>query len=163
MPTSCFTRLIGVPERSYRRWQQPQRQGRPVKGPWPAPAQDRIEPVAVEYADRFPAWAYRKVAMLMRVDGYHAPDSTVLRALKRTGRVLPVGLPGRAAAACRGPTSGVRGGADWPESSLAARLHGVRDPPHEGIGMHRPLEVHLEAINDNQTIKSNEPETLPTP
>ena len=35
--------------------------------------------------------------------------------------------------------------------------------PHEGIGMHRPLEVHLEAINDNQTIKSNEPETLPTP
>ena len=90
MPTSCFTRLIGVPERSYRRWQQPQRQGRPVKGPWPAPAQDRIEPVAVEYADRFPAWAHRKVAMLMRVDGYHAPDSTVLRALKRTGRVLPV-------------------------------------------------------------------------
>jgi putative transposase len=28
--------------------------------------------------------------MLMRVDGYQAPDSTVLRALKRTGRVLPV-------------------------------------------------------------------------
>jgi putative transposase len=29
--------------------------------------------------------------MLMRVDGHHGPDSTVLRALKRTGRVLPVG------------------------------------------------------------------------
>ena len=28
--------------------------------------------------------------MLMRVDGHHAPDSTVLRALRRSGRVLPV-------------------------------------------------------------------------
>ena len=61
-----------------------------MKGPWPAPSADRVEPVAVEYADRFGAWAHRKVAMLMRVDGHHAPDSTVLRALKRTGRVLPV-------------------------------------------------------------------------
>ncbi len=90
MPTSRFVRLIGVPERSYRRWQQRQRQGRPVKGPWPAPAQDRVEPVAIAYADRFPAWGHRKIAMLMRIDGHHAPDSTVLRALKRTGRVLPV-------------------------------------------------------------------------
>src|SRR5947208_10233028 len=28
--------------------------------------------------------------MLMRVDGHHAPDSTVLRALRRSGRVQPV-------------------------------------------------------------------------
>ena len=90
MPTARFTKLIGVPERSYRRWQSRQRQGRPVKGPWPAPAADRAEPVAIAYADRFPAWGHRKVAMLMRVDGHRAPDSTVLRALKRTGRVLPV-------------------------------------------------------------------------
>lgn len=90
MPTSRFTRLIGVPERSYRRWQQRQRDGRPVKGPWPAPARDRVEPAAIAYADRFPAWGHRKLAMLMRVDGQHAPDSTVLRALRRTGRVLPV-------------------------------------------------------------------------
>jgi len=47
MPTVRFTRLLGVPERSYRRWQQRQRQGRPVKGPWPAPAADRIEPTAI--------------------------------------------------------------------------------------------------------------------
>ena len=90
MPTSRFTRLIGVPERSYRRWQQRQRQGRPAKGPWPAPQRDRAEPVAIAYADRFPAWGHRKLAMLMRVDGHQAPDSTVLRALKRTGRVLPI-------------------------------------------------------------------------
>jgi putative transposase len=36
------------------------------------------------------SWGHRKIAMLMRVDGHHGPDSTVLRALKRTGRVLPV-------------------------------------------------------------------------
>jgi len=90
MPTARFVRLVGVPARSYRRWQQRQRQGRPVKGPWPAPAADRVEPVAIAYADRFPAWGHRKIAMLMRVDGHRGPDSTVLRALKRTGRVLPV-------------------------------------------------------------------------
>ena len=56
MSTARFCRLIGVPERSYRRWQQRQRQGRPVKGPWPTPSADRIEPVAIEYADRFPQW-----------------------------------------------------------------------------------------------------------
>jgi transposase InsO family protein len=90
MPTSRYCRLIGVPERSYRRWQQRERQGRPVKGPWPSPARDQVEPAAIAYADRFPAWGHRKLAMLMRVDGHHAPDSTVLRALRRTGRVLPV-------------------------------------------------------------------------
>jgi putative transposase len=90
MTTARFTRLVGVPERSYRRWQSRQRNGRPVKGPWPAPSADRIEPVAITYADRFPAWGHRKLATLMQVDGHYAPTSTVLRALKRTGRVLEV-------------------------------------------------------------------------
>ena len=136
--------LCERPERSYRRWQQREREGRPVKGPWPAPSADRVEPVAVEYANRLPAWAHRKVAMLMRVDGHHAPDSTVLRALERTGRVLPVGLPGRASPARQGATSGVRGGADWPESSLAARLHRVRDPPRRHLADRgRPLRELL--------------------
>ena len=90
MPTSRFAELIGVPERSYRRWQQRQRQGRPAKGPWPAPARDRVEPTAIAYADRFPAWGHRKLAMLMRVDGHDAPDATVLRALRRSGRVQPI-------------------------------------------------------------------------
>jgi transposase InsO family protein len=90
IPTTRFVRLIGVPERSYRRWQQRERQGQPAKGPWPAPARDRVEPAAIEYADRFPAGGHRKVAMLMRVDGHHAADSTVLRALRRSGRVQPI-------------------------------------------------------------------------
>ena len=48
MSTARFTRLIGVPERSYRRWQQRERQGRPAKGPWPTPSADRIEPAKTE-------------------------------------------------------------------------------------------------------------------
>ena len=32
MPTTRFARLIGVPERSYRRWQQREREGRPCEG-----------------------------------------------------------------------------------------------------------------------------------
>jgi putative transposase len=83
--TTRFTRLVGVSERSYRRWQQWHRQGRPVKGPWPTPAADRIEPTAIAYADRYPQWGSRTIATLMRLDGHHAPDSTVYRALKRTG------------------------------------------------------------------------------
>ena len=90
MPTSRFVRLIGVPERSYRRWQHRQRCGRPARGPWPAPACDQGEPLAVAKADSFPAWGHRKLAALLRADGHPAPDSTVLRALRRTGRVLPV-------------------------------------------------------------------------
>ena len=90
VPTSRFARLIGVPERSYRRWQQRERLGRPVKGPWPSPSVDRLEPTAVAYADRYPQWGSRTIATLMRIDGFDAPDSTVYRALKRTGRVLEV-------------------------------------------------------------------------
>jgi transposase InsO family protein len=88
MPTARFTRLIGVPERSYRRWQQRQRDGRPVKGPWPTPSADRIEPTAVAYADAYPQWGSKTIAMLMRADGHYGPDATVYRVLKRNGRVL---------------------------------------------------------------------------
>ena len=88
--TAGFCRLLQIPERSYRRWQQRERQGRPAKGPWPTPAADRIEPTAIQYADHYPQWGSRTIATLMRIDGFDAPDSTTYRALKRTGRVLEV-------------------------------------------------------------------------
>ena len=90
MSTARFCRLVGVPERSYRRWQQRERAGRPVKGPWPTPSADRLEPLAVAYADRYPQWGSHTIASLLRIDGVAASDSTVYRALKRTGRVLEV-------------------------------------------------------------------------
>jgi putative transposase len=90
MPTSRFAKLVGVPERTYRRWQHQTRHGKPVRGRWPAPRRDQLEPLACAYADLFPAWGHRKLAALVRADGHDAPDSTVLRALRRSGRVLPV-------------------------------------------------------------------------
>ena len=90
MSTARFCRLVGLPERSYRRWQQRERQGRPVKGPWPSPSADRLESTAVAYADRYPQWGSRTIASLMRHDGIAAPNSTVYRTLKRAGRVLEV-------------------------------------------------------------------------
>ncbi len=75
MPTSRFVRLLGIPERSYRRWQSRQRQGRPVRGPWPAPARDRVEPVAIDYADRFPAWSSQDRDVNARITGPTRPCS----------------------------------------------------------------------------------------
>ena len=88
MPTARFTRLLGVPERSYRRWQRRQRDGQPVKGPWPTPSADQIEPTVIAYADAYPQWGSKTIAMLMRADGHYGPDATVYRVLKRNGRVL---------------------------------------------------------------------------
>ena len=87
--TVSFCRMLGLPERTYRRWQQRQRHGRPARGPWPTPAQDRVGPVAVAYADRWPEFGSKTLAMFLREDGIvEACDSTVYRALKRAGRVL---------------------------------------------------------------------------
>ena len=113
--TAAFCRLLPVAERSYRRWQQRQRAGMPVKGPWPTPSADRLEPDAVAYADRWPQWGSRTIATLMRIDGINAPDSTVYRALKRAGRVLEVNYKAERRqhaearrAASRGATDGGR-------------------------------------------------------
>ena len=89
MSTVRFCRMLQIKERSYRRWQQRERQGRPVRGPWPTPAQDRIGPVAVSVADAWPEFGSKTIAMFLREDGLaDACDSTVYRALKRAGRVL---------------------------------------------------------------------------
>jgi putative transposase len=88
VPTSRFTTLVGIPERTYRRWQAKAREGRPSQGPWPTPAQDRVEQALVELADEWPAWGHRKITELARSDGQSVSYSTALRALKRTGRVL---------------------------------------------------------------------------
>ena len=92
MPVSRFCVLAGIPERTYRRRLVRLRDGDPPKGPWPATKVDGIEAVAAEYAADWPAWGHRKVAALMRADGHDVSASTVLRALRRRGLVLPQGF-----------------------------------------------------------------------
>ena len=84
--------LAGIPERTYRRRLARLRHGAPVKGPWPAPEVDRIEALAAKYAEAWPAWGYRKIAALMRADGHQVANSSVRRALKRRGLLLPQGF-----------------------------------------------------------------------
>jgi transposase InsO family protein len=61
------------------------------KGPWPAPRVDAIEALAAKYAGDWPAWGHRKVAAMMRADGHAVSTSTVQRALRRRGLLLPRG------------------------------------------------------------------------
>jgi len=84
--------LAGIPERSYRRRLARLRQADPIKGPWPAPVVDRIEALAAKYAEQWPAWGYRKIAALMRADGHRVTNSSVARALRRRGLLLPQGF-----------------------------------------------------------------------
>jgi putative transposase len=44
LTVSRFAELIGVPRRTYHYRLAKLRAGDPVKGPWPAPVVDRIEP-----------------------------------------------------------------------------------------------------------------------
>jgi putative transposase len=53
---------------------------------------DAIEALAAKYAEQWPAWGYRKIAALMRGDGHPVTNSSVQRALRRRGLLLPQGF-----------------------------------------------------------------------
>jgi len=98
MPTTRFCALLGIPRRSYARWQaRGHRHGgrAPVKGPWPAPVVDWLEPVAAKYAADWPGWGHRKIYGLLRADGHAASCSSVQRALRRRGLLQPVDYTGQ--------------------------------------------------------------------
>lgn len=48
--------------------------------------------MAVKCAEAWPAWGHRKIAALMRADGHIVSTSTVERALRRRGLLLPRGF-----------------------------------------------------------------------
>jgi len=89
MPTARFSRMIGVPERSYRRWQAKARGERPPKGPWPRPARDAARELVIRQALAHPAWGHRKIWAMVRHDGHRVSQATVLRTLRDEGLILP--------------------------------------------------------------------------
>lgn len=91
MPTTRFTDLVGIPERTYRRWQAKQRVGKPPQGPWPTPAQDSIDQQVVAMANRWPAWGHRKITALLNADQVACCEATVKRVMARHKLLLPVG------------------------------------------------------------------------
>jgi putative transposase len=88
MPTSRFVRLVGIPERTYRRWQAKARQALPAKGPWPTPVRDAHREVILTKATTHQAWGHRKIWALTRFDGYEVSPSTVARTLDDAGLLL---------------------------------------------------------------------------
>src|SRR4051794_35581380 len=94
MPVSRFAVLIGIPRRTYHRWQANTRAGGRAKGPWPAPVVDVVEPFVAKYADDWPGWGHRKIFGLMRADGIAVSMSSVERAMRRRGLLQPVDYQG---------------------------------------------------------------------
>jgi len=91
MPITRFSDLIGVPRRTYSYRLAKYRAGDPVKGPWPAPVVDRIEPVVAKVAEDWPAWGHRKVWAMAHYDGHDVGSpSSVARAMARRGLLQPV-------------------------------------------------------------------------
>jgi putative transposase len=88
MPTARFCQLIGVPERTWRRWQAKQRGERPPRGPWPRPVRTGVREVVVAHAKAHPAWGHRKIWAMARHQGVTVSMSTVLRLLRGEGLLL---------------------------------------------------------------------------
>ena len=88
MPTTRFCKLIGVPERTWRRHQARARAGQLPKGPWPQPARAGVREVARAHALAHPAWGHRKVWAMCRHDGHRVSQATVLRLLRDEGLIL---------------------------------------------------------------------------
>ena len=83
--------LIDMPERTWRRWQARARDGRPPRGPWPAPVREAVEPYLIKHAEAHTAWRHRKVWAMTRHDGHQLSPSSALRILRRRGLLQPAG------------------------------------------------------------------------
>lgn len=88
MPTTRFCALVGIPERTYRRWQAHARAGRPAKGPWPQPAREASREVITGLAAKHAAWGHRKIWAMARHGGHRVSMSTTARILDDAGLLL---------------------------------------------------------------------------
>jgi transposase InsO family protein len=79
---------MGIPERTWRRWQAKARAGYPPKGPWPAPARAAHRDAVCQIAREHSAWGHRKIWAMARYAGYRVSASTVLRVLDEAGLLL---------------------------------------------------------------------------
>jgi putative transposase len=89
MPVARLLRRLGIPSSTWYYWRTAQRQGREVRR-WPAPVLDAIEEPAAELAARYSAWGHRKIWAMLAADGICVSASSVARAMKRRGLLLPV-------------------------------------------------------------------------
>lgn len=92
LPVSRLAELIGVPRLTYHCLLAKLQSCDPVKGPWPAPVAEPIEPTVAKYAEWFDAWGHRKVWAIPRADGHDVgSQSSVKRSMARRQLLQPVG------------------------------------------------------------------------
>ncbi len=85
-----FCELVGVPRASYYRRRRRETDGEPVRGPWPTPVLDRIDPLVAEVAASFGFFGYRKIWGRLRLDGQERISaSSVRRSMSRQGLLQP--------------------------------------------------------------------------
>ena len=89
MPVARLLRRLAIPSSTWYYWRSCELAGRPAKR-WPTPVLDAIEEPAAELCGRYSAWGHRKIWELLRGDGIYVSASSVARALKRRGLLLPV-------------------------------------------------------------------------
>jgi transposase InsO family protein len=80
---------LGIPVSTWYHWRAGELSGRPIRR-WPAPVVDAIEEQAAVTAQHWAAWGHRKIWAMLRADGVHVSRSSVERALRRRGLLLPV-------------------------------------------------------------------------
>jgi transposase InsO family protein len=80
---------LGIPPSTWYYWRGCELEGRPTRR-WPTPVVDAVEEPAAELAGRYSAWGHRKIWELLRSDGIDVSASSVARAMKRRGLLLPV-------------------------------------------------------------------------
>lgn len=88
MGVQRFCARIGVPRSTWYSWREAELCGRPHKR-WPAPVVDGLEGPAAEQAHKWSAWGHRKIWAMLRTDAVAVSQSSVYRALKRQGLLLP--------------------------------------------------------------------------
>jgi transposase InsO family protein len=86
-----FCALAGIHRSTWHRWAARERDGEPVRGPWPRPVRERIERPARALALAWPAWGHRKIWALLQADGHRASPATVERALRDHCLLQPAG------------------------------------------------------------------------
>jgi putative transposase len=87
MPVARLLRRLQIPSSTWYYWRSCELAGRPVKR-WPTPVLDAIEEPAAALCGRY-SWGHRKIWELLRGDGIYVSASSVARAMKRRGLLLP--------------------------------------------------------------------------
>lgn len=83
-----FLARLGIPVSTWYAWRAAHLHGRTVRR-WPARVVDPLEPRAAEEAHKYAAWGHRKIWAMLRADGVRVSASSVQRALRRRGLLLP--------------------------------------------------------------------------